>query len=653
MLALTWRYRWGCLWLIAMQLVLLGLGLVGLSLTGTAIDTLQYHATGVGRLNSDVGRIGNPSCHPADLPDGLPIRPTPKPARMLSPTPNWPLGLSPPEEWPTTKLLALLAAGVLAVGVARSAMSFWYAVAVARLTQQRIVVDLRARVYEKLQRLDCRFYASNTSGSLINRVTSDVQNVRTFVDGVLVQMAILLLSLGVYLSYMLRIHVGLTLLCLATTPILWVLGASFSRTVRPAYDRNRVLVDHMLLTLTENVRGAPIVKGFAREPEEMEKFRRSNRAVKDQQQWIFWRVSIFTPTIEFFMSLNLVALLAYGGYLVIHGQLALGSGLIVFSGLLQNFSAQVSKVTNIINSVQQSLVGARRVFEILDWPIEIKSPPHARRLARARGAIEFDGTAFEYRPGHPVLAEISLRIEPGQHVALLGATGEGKTTLLNLVPRFYDATAGRVLVDGIDVRRLHLDDLRRNVGMVFQENFLFSATVAANIAFGRPDATQRQIERAAKIAQADEFIAGLPDGYDTLLRECGKNLSGGQRQRLAIARAILREPPILLLDDATAAVDPETENEILDAMDRAASGRTVLVVAHRLSTLRRADLVVVLKGGRIMEMGTHAELLDRRGPYCRIARLQTEVVNGVPLCGRTIVGQAFQPDRIDKSGWKA
>ena len=321
-------------------------------------------------------------------------------------------------------------------------------------------------------------------------------------------------------------------------------------------------------------------------------------------------------------------MLAYGGYLVIHGQLALGSGLIVFSGLLQNFSGQVTKVTNIINSVQQSLVGAQRVFAILDWPVEIKSPPRARRLARSKGAIEFDGTSFEYRAGHPVLAGIDLRIEPGQHVALLGATGAGKTTLLNLVPRFYDVTAGRVLVDGVDVRRLHLDDLRRNVGMVFQENFLFSDTVAANIAFGRPDASRRQIERAARIAQADEFIVGLSDGYDTVLRECGKNLSGGQRQRLAIARAILCEPPILLLDDATAAIDSETEREILDAMDRAAAGRTVLVVAHRLSTLRRADLVVVLKGGRIVEMGTHGDLMDRRGPYCRIARLQVEVVDG-------------------------
>ncbi len=205
---------------------------------------------------------------------------------------------------------------------------------------------------------------------------------------------------------------------------------------------------------------------------------------------------------------------------------------------------------------------------------------------------------------------------------MLGGTGEGKTTLLNLIPRFYDATAGRVLVDGIDVSHLNLEDLRRNVGVVFQENFLFSDTVAANISFGRPDALRRQIERVARIARAHEFIAKLPNGYDTMLREGGKDLSGGQRQRLAIARAILREPPILLLDDATAAVDGETEQEILEAMDRAAEGRTVLIVAHRLSTLRRADLVVVLKQGRIVERGTHDELMLRRGPYCKAARLQ-------------------------------
>ena len=288
MFALAWRYRWGCTRLVALQWAIVSLGLAGLSVTGVAIDTVRSCVSG-------------------------------------SATPVWPLGLSPPAQWPALGIVALLAVLVLVLGLARSVLNYVYTVAVARLTQQQIVVDLRAKVYEKLQRMDFRYYAASTSGSLINRVTGDVQNVRTFVDGVLVPMIVLVMSLGVYLAYMLSIHVGLTLLCLATTPILWVLGASFSRTVRPAYDRNRQLVDDMLLTLTENVRGIQVVKGFAREEHQTERFRQSNRAVKDQQQWIFWRVSIFTPTIEFLISLNLVALLAYGGYLVMHEELALAA----------------------------------------------------------------------------------------------------------------------------------------------------------------------------------------------------------------------------------------------------------------------------------------------------------------------------------------
>ncbi len=353
MFALAWRYRWGCTRLVALQWAIVSLGLAGLSVTGVAIDTVRSCVSG-------------------------------------SATPVWPLGLSPPAQWPALGIVALLAVLVLVLGLARSVLNYVYTVAVARLTQQQIVVDLRAKVYEKLQRMDFRYYAASTSGSLINRVTGDVQNVRTFVDGVLVPMIVLVMSLGVYLAYMLSIHVGLTLLCLATTPILWVLGASFSRTVRPAYDRNRQLVDDMLLTLTENVRGIQVVKGFAREEHQTERFRQSNRAVKDQQQWIFWRVSIFTPTIEFLISLNLVALLAYGGYLVMHEELALGAGLIVFAGLLQNFSTQVTKITNIVNGVQQSLAGAQRVFEILDRPIEIQSPPNGRRLSR--GAVPSSST---------------------------------------------------------------------------------------------------------------------------------------------------------------------------------------------------------------------------------------------------------------------
>jgi ATP-binding cassette subfamily B protein len=273
--------------------------------------------------------------------------------------------------------------------------------------------------------------------------------------------------------------------------------------------------------------------------------------------------------------------------------------------------------------VQQSLSGARRVFEILDSPITIQNPQHAVRIAmrkntqdeNARGRIEFEHVWFEYTPGNPVLSDVSFVIEPGQKVAILGATGAGKSTLLTLLCRFYDPTRGRILLDGHDLRDLHLDDLRRSIGLVFQESFIFSNTVAANIAFGHPTATLAQVQRAAKIAAADDFIVPLPHGYDTVLGEGGLDLSGGQRQRLAIARAVLQGPTILLLDDPAAAIDPHTEHEILAAMEAAMRGRTTLVIAHRLSTLRQCDHVIVLDQGRLVQSGTHAELMDAEGHY--------------------------------------
>jgi ATP-binding cassette subfamily B protein len=302
--------------------------------------------------------------------------------------------------------------------------------------------------------------------------------------------------------------------------------------------------------------------------------------------------------------------------------LPLGAGLVVFAGLLDQFAGQVNNVATIVNSIQQSLIGARRVFEILDAPVDVRSPPDAVRRPRLDGAVRFDSVSFEYGPLDPVLRDINLEVKPGECVAILGATGAGKSVLMSLIPRFYDVTSGRILIDGIDVRHLYLDDLRRNIGTVFQESFLFSNTVAANIAFGHPDATQAQVERAARIAAAHDFIMGLPKGYETVLGESGNSLSGGQRQRLAIARAVLLEPAILLLDDPTAAIDSETEHEILDALDRAIAGRTTFIVAHRLSTLRRADSIIVLENGRIVQRGTHADLIKVPGPYLHVANLQ-------------------------------
>jgi ATP-binding cassette subfamily B protein len=586
LLALAWQFRLDCVASLALSLVLLLLGLLGLQLLGVVIDVIR---------------------HALDPSQRAPL---------------YPYGWTPPAAWEPLRIVTALSLVIIAQAVLRAILTYQYNMVTARLTQGKIVPDLRDRVYAKLQRLSFRFFDVHGSSSIFNRVTGDVQNTRLFVDGVVLQGINMLLSLVIYFVFMWRINPTLTVACLSVTIGLWWVTHYYSARLRPGYLRNRELFDKLVELFTENVRGMQTVKSFAAEPHQVRRFEAANDDVSQQQRRIFLDLSVFTPTTQLLSQLSLVILFAYGGWLYVQGRVPLGAGLVVFAGLLQQFNGQVANITTIANSVQQSFTAAQRVFEVLDAPIEVESKPAAIVPPRLAGRIVFDRVTFAYTPGAPALREISFAVEPGQIVGVFGGTGAGKSSMLGLIPRFYDPQEGRIWADGHDVRELNIDAYRRQIGIVYQESFLFSNTVAANIAFGNPHATQAQIEQAARIASAHEFITALSHGYETVLGESGADLSGGQRQRLALARALLLQPPILILDDPTASVDAKTEHEIVTALRDAMKGRTTFVVSNRLSLLRRADLILVLENGRLVQRGTHDELAHVPGPYHETALLQ-------------------------------
>jgi len=584
--ALAWRFRTDCLWSLVLSVALLLLGIAGLKLLGVVIDVIRYAL--------------DPSLPP----------------------PVYPFGWNPPAGWSALQIVTALALAIVAQAVLRAALTYAYNMITARLTQGEIVPELRAQLYAKLQRLSFSFFDLHGSNSIFNRVTGDVQNTRLFVDGVLLQGATMILTLVAYAIFMWRIHPSLTVACLCVSLPLWWLAHFYSARLRPGYLRNRDLTDHMVLLFSESVRGMQTVKGFAAEQHQVRRFEEANDRVSSQQRKIFRDLSVFTPGTQMLSQLSLVILFAYGGWLYAQGKIPLGGGLVVFAGLLQQFTGQVATISTIANSVQQSLAAARRVFEVMDTPVEVQSRTDAIQPPRLTGRMVFEKVTFSYHADKPVLADVSFESKAGQVIGIFGMTGAGKSTLLGLIPRFYDPAAGRILADGKDLRELDLDAYRRQIGIVYQESFLFSNTVSANIAFGHPHATMEQIERAARIASAHEFITALPQGYETVLGESGVDLSGGQRQRLALARALLLQPPLLILDDPTASVDARTENEIVSALREAMAGRTTFVVSGRLSLLRRADLILVLEDGRLTQSGTHAELVHRPGPYHETALLQ-------------------------------
>ncbi|MFM8549859.1 MAG: ABC transporter ATP-binding protein [Verrucomicrobiota bacterium] len=586
LLRIAWSYRADCLQLLGLQLAGVFLTVAVIALAGVGIDFIRHCA------DRTVAAPALPFFVPADASDRA--------------------------------VLAWLGAGIFVAALARAALSFAFGLVSVRFLHGRIVVNLRAQVFAKLQQLSFRFFDGNASGSIINRVTSDAHAVRIFIEGVLLQLAIIAVTLVACSAYMFRTDWRLSLACLSVLPFQVWFAVRFSRRVRPAYEENRELMDRMVLGFSENVQGIQVVKGFALEPRIQARFAGWSEAIRVQKRKVFGEIALFWPVIDGLNRLSMAILLGYGGWMVARGEIALGTGLVAFAGLLQQFSAQVTTLAAVVDNAQVSLAGAKRIFEILDTAPGVASAPGARSPGRFLGRVAFEDVSFEYQDNATVLRGLSFVAEPGRRIAIAGATGAGKSALLSLIPRFYDPRSGRVTLDGHDLRELPLPELRRQVGIVFQENFLFSYTIAANIACGHPEATLERIERAARIAGAHEFIAALPEGYETHLGEGGVNLSGGQRQRLAIARALLLEPTVLLLDVPTSAIDAETENEIMAAMEAAMVGRTTFIVAHRLSTLRRADLILVLDHGRLIQAGTHAELMAKDGHYRRAILVQSE-----------------------------
>jgi ABC-type multidrug transport system fused ATPase/permease subunit len=474
--------------------------------------------------------------------------------------------------------------------------------------------DLRNALYAHLLRLSYGYYDRHQTGQLMSRATVDLQSVRFFLGYGLIFFFQHVLTVVSVTAVMFWFNWRLALIALAITPVLIVIAYRYSHVAHPLLrDVQQKLAD-VATVAEENIVGVHVVKSFAQEEQELEKFGRRSEAVFGQSVQANRQRAIYVPLISFIPLLAQAAVLLVGGRMVAHGTLPIGE-FIAFNLYVTMLVMPLRSLGMWIGQAQRATASGERIFEIMDEPEELRDRADAAPLPAGDGRIRFDHVGFSYGTGRPVLEDVELEIAPGRTVALIGHTGSGKTTLTSLVPRFYDVTAGRVLVDGVDVRDLQLASLRSAIGVISQDPFLFSATVRENIAFGRADATDEQVEEAARLAQANEFVERLPDGYDTVIGERGITLSGGQRQRLAIARALVVDPRILILDDATASVDATTEARIRLGLREAMRGRTTLIIAHRLSTIALADEIVVLDAGRIAARGQHDGLLATSPVY--------------------------------------
>ena len=478
--------------------------------------------------------------------------------------------------------------------------------------------DLRARLFAHLQRMSLSYYDRMPVGQLMSRATSDLQTVRFFLGYGLIFLFMQAFTLILITGILLWMNWSLALLALLTGPALLVVAWRYSRTSNPILIDVQQRVGEVTEMAEESAVGIRVIKAFGRESDRTRHFGATAQRAYDRSMDAAHVRALYQPLMGFLPVLGLAVVLMYGGILTIDGSMSLGE-FVAFYLYLTLLMAPFRSLGMLVGQAQRAIAGGTRIFELLDAEPEIVEADDPLPMPAGQGHVRLEGVSFAYAPDAPaVLTGIDLDVPAGRTIALIGPTGSGKTTLTQLIPRFYEATSGRVLIDGADVRDLRLDQLRHAVGMVSQDPFLFSTTVRENISYGRPEATDQEVRAAARMAQAEGFIDALPEGFDTVVGERGLTLSGGQRQRLAIARAIITDPRILILDEATASVDASTEREIQTALAAVMAGRTTLVIAHRLSTLSLADELVVLEGGEIVARGTHEELYDTSAVYREI-----------------------------------
>lgn len=517
-------------------------------------------------------------------------------------------------------MLNWIAASIIAIFVVRGL--FWYGQNyLMSYVGQSVIIDIRAAVFKKLQRLSVSFYDKNKTGTIMSYVTNDVNALQS----AMVENTIEMITEGFILigSVVAMIYLDwrLTLFTVCTFPVVLWFMEFFGKKIRKTGGRIQECTADITSVLQESVASARVIKSFVREDYEVDRFDVENKANFRANMKNAQLMATLTPVVELVAAIGVTMIIWYGGNNVINGTITAGS-LVAFLTYAVNISNPIKRLTRVIGNIQKALAAAQRVFMIIDMPEEIAESRDAKQLPEVIGKVEFQNVSFAYNDKGNVITDLSFSVKPGEVIAIVGPSGAGKSTIANLLPRFYDVNKGDIKIDGHSVREVTLDSLREQVGIVPQETMLFNGSVYNNILYGRLDATKEEIEAAAKAANAHDFIMQLTDGYETKLGDRGVNLSGGQRQRIAIARAILKNPRILILDEATSALDTESERVVQEALDRLMVGRTSFVIAHRLSTVKNADKILVLEKGNLVESGTHDELLALDGLYAHLYKIQ-------------------------------